>query len=411
MSLTVASLDTNFNTYIGDASTDRISSAERLQLHTESAVWLQEELGNDHMVKTYTLNYFDNVHTYKVTTAIASLMEGADLKRGEQDQFEAATHKSSRELSEEIAQTTDEFSWAIERQDSNWYLMVNLQSKYGTNQIATLDSTTADGGTWAADTTNSDASNVTTDTVEFKQGSGSINFDLVVAQSGNNRATISSTISTSNLSSLENLGSFIFWAYIPDVTYTSSITFYWGTSSTSYWSATVTTDISGNAFSAGWNRIKVNWIDGTAVSSPSSSSISYIRFDINYGASQANATDYRLDDLTLVRPEPLTFSYTSWYVGTNSGGTSITAFTSTTDIPFYSGQYDQYKYAQAHKAASIAFYGPLQNSTLGQLHEVEAIKALNRVKKLIPSSVTKESKNFKVKGINFARNSRGRFNL
>lgn len=412
MSVTEASFETNFNTYIGDTSVDRISAAERLQLATEATVWLQEETGNDHTVKTYTLNYYDSVHTYKVTSAIASLLEGADLRRAETDQIESATHKSSRELAEEVGQGATEFSWAIDRHDSNTYLVVNLQGKYSKAQIASLDSTTADGGTWAADTTNSDASNVTSDAIEFKQGSGCVNFDLVVAQSGNNRATISSTISTLNLSDLENLGAFIFWAYIPDVTYTTSITLFWGSSSTSYWSATATTDINGNAFVAGWNRVKLNWIDGTAVSSPNSSAIAYIRFDINYSASQANATDYRLDDLIIVRPEPLTFSYTSWYVGTDTTGvTARTAFTVTTDIPYFSGQYDQYKYAVSHKMASIAFYGPLQNPTLGQLHEVEAIKALNRVKKIIPSSVTKEEKSFKVKGLNFARRSRGRFNV
>lgn len=409
MAVTVANLITNLDTYIGDASTDRISTAERYQLLTEATVWLQEELGNDHMVKTYALSYYDNIHTYKITSAIASLMEGADLRRGETDQDETATHKSSRELAEDIGQQSTEFAWSIERRDGDWFLIVNLDSKHQPLAIASFDSLTADGGTWAADTSTSDATNVTADSVEYKQGSGSINFDITVSQSVNNRATISSTITSQNLTSYENLGAFVFWVYLPAVTNFSSITLYWGSSASAYWSATATTDVNGNAFVAGWNRIAILWSAATATSTPDVTAVDYMRFDFNYTASYGNVTDVRIDDMQLVRPETLTFYYTSWYVGTNSGGTAITAYSATSDIPFYSGQYDQYKYAVAHKAASLAFYGVLRNQKDAQAHEVEAIKAFNRQRKLIPSSVTKESKAFKVGGVNFGKSSGRRF--
>lgn len=409
MSVTVANLITNLDTYIGDTSTDRISTAERYQLLTEATVWLQEELGNDHMVKTYSLNYYDNVHTYKITSAVASLLEGADLRRGETDHDESATHKSSRELAEDIGQHSTEFAWSIERRDGDWFLIVNLESKYSPLLIASFDSTTADGGTWAADESTSDAENVTADTVEYRQGSGSLNFDIDVSNSGNDRATISGTISSQDLTTYENLGAFVFWVYLPVVTNFTSITLYWGSDSSNYWSATATTDVNGNAFVAGWNRIAILWSAATATSSPDVTAVDYMRIDFNYTASYGDVNDVRIDDIELVRPEALTFYYTSWYVGTNSGGTALTAYSATSDIPFYSGQYDQYKYAVAHKAASLAFYGVLRNQKDAQAHEVEAIKAFNRQRKLIPSSVTKESKAFKVGGVNFNKSSGGRF--
>lgn len=409
MAITEAALETSFNTYIGDSSTDRISAAERLQLATEATVWLQEELGNDHMVKTYSLPYYDNVHYYKVTTAIASLLEGSDLRRGEEDQQVSFAHKSARELAEEIGQEATESSWSIERRDNNTYLVVNHQSKHSPFTFATFDSLTADGGTWAADTTNSDATNVTADTVEFKQGSGCINFDITVAQSANNRATLSSTTTSRDLSDFENLGAWVFWIYVVDVTYFSSVTLYWGSSASAYWSATVTTDINSNAWVNGWNRVAVLWSNAIKTSTPDVTANDYMRIDFNYTASQANATDFRIDDMTLVRPETLTFFYTSWYVGTDTtGATSKTAFTATTDIPFFSGQYDQYKYAISHKMASLAFFGPLRNTEKGNIQEGEALKALNRARKLIPSSVTKETKSFKVSQVSFRSRRNGR---
>lgn len=405
MSVTEASLEANFNTYIGDSSVDRISAAERLQLATESTVWLQQETGNDHMVKTYSLKYYDNVHYYKVTSVIASLLEGADLRRGEKDQTLAASHLSTREIAEDIAQNSTQFAWAIERRDADTYLVVNLDSKYAPQTVADMDSISAGGGTWAVDAVNSDATNLTVDTNEFKQGTASLNFDITVAQSANNRATLTnSTLNQLDLSNYVDLGAWIFWVYLPTVTNFSSITLYWGSDSSNYYSATVTTDITASAWAAGWNRVAVLWQNATATGTPVSTAIDYMRIDYNYTGSQANDTDYRLDDLTIVRPETLTYFYTSWYVGTDTTGvTQRTAFAATSDIPYFSGQYDQYKYAVSHKMASIAFYGPLQAATLGQLHEVEAIKALNRVKKLIPQSVTKTSKTFKVSGIGFGR--------
>ena len=81
MSVTIASLVTNLDTYLGDSSTDRISQAERFEALTESTAWLLEELGNEHSVNTYTLEYLDTVNYYKVTTPLADLLIGADLRR------------------------------------------------------------------------------------------------------------------------------------------------------------------------------------------------------------------------------------------------------------------------------------------------------------------------------------------
>lgn len=409
MAVTVASIITNFDSYIGDTSNDRVSAAERLQYITEATVWLQEELGNDLQNATHTLNYFDTVHKYKVTSSIADLLEGADLRRGESDQMYSFAHKSSRELAEEIGQGDTESSWAIERHDSNAYLVVNHISKYGARTISDCDSLTSGGGTWALDTTNGDGTNLTIDVNEFKQGSASFNFDADVSQSGNNKVEIyNDDLDELDLSDYEDLASFIFWVYIPDTTEFSSITLYWGSDTSNYWSATVTTELNGAAWADGWNRVKVNWADATATSSPDESAITYMQVDFNYTGSQIDDTDFRLDDILICRQEKLTFHYLSWYVGTDTtGATDRTAFSATTDIPFFSGQYDQYKYAVAHKAAAIAF----QNLRLlqeAQYEQAEAERILDRVRTFIPSSRTPETKNFKIRGVNLTRNRRRR---
>ena len=404
MSITVASIVTNLDSFIGDTSTDRITAAERLQYITEGVIWLQESLLNDTQNATYSLNYFDNVHSYKVTSSITDLLEGADLRRSETDQGETFAHKSSRELAEEIGTGFGESAWGIERRDRDSFLIVNHQSKYSPLQVSNCDSLTA-GGTWALDTTNGDGTNLTIDTVEFKQGSGAFNFDVTVAQTANNKAEIGTTDLTSlDLSDYEDLASWIFWVYIPENLNFTSITLYWGSSTSKYWSATVTTDIDAAAWVDGWNRVKVNWADATKTSTPDKAAITYMQIDFNYAAGYTDDTDFRLDDITLVRAEKLTFHYISWNVGDTSASdsTKVKAFAATTNVPYFSGQYDQYKYAVAHKAASLIF-ASLRLKEESESEMLEAMRALQRAKNIIPSSKNPEIKSFKVRGVSFRR--------
>jgi len=399
--ITVATIQTELNTSIGDSSTDRVSAAERLQAISEACIWVQEELANDLQNYTYSLDYYDTINYYKVTSDIADLLEGGDLRREKDKQLQSFTHKSSREMAEDIAQGSGESSWTIERKDTDTYVGVNHHSTYGSIQIGTLDSTTADSGTWTIDTTNSDATNLTSDTTEFKQGAGCLNFDIDVSQSANNRATIiNSTYGSMDWSSSEDLTAIVLRAYIPDVTDFTSFTVFWGTDSSNYWSATTTTDINSTAWVDGWNRFKVEWEDATATGSPDSSDIGWLRVDFNYGAGQGDDTDYRLDDWKLIKPENLTFHYITWKVGVDNADADIFKFAATTDVPYFSGMYDNIMYPVAHKAASIIFRNlRLKEESAFELSEAD--KALTRVRKLIPSSRAPEVKNFKVFGVSF----------
>jgi hypothetical protein len=409
MSITISDVKTNLDTYIGDTSTDRISDDERFQAITEATVWLNQELGNDHSMDTYQLNFLDTVNYYKITTAVSDLLQGGDLRRGVGENYMSATPKGSRDIAEDIAQESYEFAWAIERRNGDAFLAVNLKDVTSAKVLSTHDSLSAGGGTWEADTTNSDALNVTVDTIEKQEGSASLNFDIDVSQSGNNKATIqNTTLDQQDLSTYEDLGSWLVEVYIPDTANFTSFTLYWGSDTSNYWSTTVTTDIDGSAFSDGWNKLKLDWNSATKTSSPDVTAIDYVGYDFNYGAPQVDDTDFRIDNLRIANPVPLTFHYLSWKVGTDNSSNDITSYSATTDIPFYSGQYDQYRYPVAHKAASILFFGPLRLADEALMHEREAQRLIENIQNRVPASTTTETKNFKVLGINFNRRSRRR---
>ena len=417
MAITLQSVVTNLNTYLGDASEDRITNIERFQFINEATVWLNEELGNEHMVSTQSLEYVAGVSTYKLTSSLSDLLVGGDLRKSEDSHKHTFTRRSPKEIAEDIGKNSTELSWAVERRDGDIYVIINNQPKYTPKILATFDTSTSDGGTWTAFTSASDATNITFDTNEYTEGSGCLNFDITVAQSANNLATVYiNKTSGVDLSNLEDLGSFVFDVYIPNITYVSSVSIRVSSDSSvtpatvsNYLLATASTDINGNTLVNGWNKIKIDWSDMTVVGTPSYSSMKYFQFSINYTASKTDDTNFRLDNFYIVRQEVLTFHYISWFVGTSTGGTDITAYTALTDIPFYSGRYDQYRYPVAHMATALAFYS-LRLRDDAEKEEIKASQALERYRKIFESQKTRPEKRFKPGQINLRGTRRRRFN-
>ena len=401
MATTISGIISKVDLILRDTSNNSVSAADRLLAISTAVQDIMGEFGFDHMNKTYSLSYLDTVNYYKLDTDITDLIEPIDLRRGEGENVEQFTRKNPRELAIEIANGETENAFGIERKDRDTYLVVNYGSPHQAILLHDCDSLTSNG-TWAVDATNSDATNLTLDSVEFKQGNGSLNFDADVSQSGDNRATIeNSDMAAVDLSDEENLASLVFRVYIPDVTNFSSVTGYWGSSSSAYWSGSATTDINSNAFVNGWNRIKVDWADATQTGTVDESAIDYLRFDLNYTGSQVDDTDFRIDDINMIRPETLTLFYQSAFLGTDTtGATNRTAFSATGDIPFYSGMYDYFDNPVAYRAASILFdeMGLPADSDRQNLAYQKAIRDL---KKRFPSSTMRETSSFKVKGINF----------
>ncbi len=407
MSVTIASIQTPFNTFIGDTSTDRVTAAERFQYFTEATAWLQTQLDNDHSVRTYSVSYFDTLSSYKLNAAVSDILESNALRRATGERNVDLTRKDAREVAIDISEQAQEDTYALERRNGNLYLVVNYDSKYTALQVTSFDSLTANGGEWLADAANSDATNVAIDTVDGSGVTvGCLSFDVDVSQSGNDRATIyNDDLAVEDLSGEKDLSSWIIDIKFPDVTDITSVTFYWGSSSSDYYSVTQTTNYDGSAFTADFeNTLKFAWLGATVTGTPDVTAINYIRIDINYANTQADATSFKLDNLRLVRPEKLTLHYTSWNVGTNSGGTQLKVFTATSDIPYFSGQYDQYLYAVAHKAAALASRA-LRLYNEADKEDAEAFNEMNRVRKVIPKSRPSELKSFKVRGI---RTFRGR---
>jgi hypothetical protein len=178
------------------------------------------------------------------------------------------------------------------------YLLVNYNSKYSEFVAVTCDSLT-ENGEWLADTSTSDATNLVVDTNNFTQGNGAFKFDIDVSQSGNNRATIyNSTLTAEDFSGDKDISSWLVDFQFPSVTYISSITWKWGSSTSNYYSVTSTTDFNGNPFvGAEYFTGKFDWLNATVTGTPDDTALTYLEIVVNYSASQADATSFYVDNI------------------------------------------------------------------------------------------------------------------
>lgn len=134
------------------------------------------------------------------------------------------------------------------------------------NQIEAI----ATNGTWAAGGT---ASNLAVNNSNFVQGAGSLQFDVTVGSGYIENTTMTAV----NLSSYLNQSSFFVWVYAPTGANLTSVNLRIGSSSTAYYSLSVTANQQGTAFANGWNLCQFPWASMSVTGSPDSTALDYAR--------------------------------------------------------------------------------------------------------------------------------------
>lgn len=190
--------------------------------------------------------------------------------------------------------------------------------------------------TWTA---SNDATNITDGQPLDNDSIGAMNFDINTALSVSNRATLTRTVATNDISLYYYKGIFKVKWYAPNVTNFTSVSLNVGSSLTDYYKITVTTDYAGNAFVVGTNRLWFKLTDGVAVGTPNLSSILYYWFDFDYTGAFVSTTGFALDTFRLAYTDNLIFSYYTKYKGKDNSNALIETFSATTDY-FLFGDYD-----------------------------------------------------------------------
>lgn len=170
-------------------------------------------------------------------------------------------------------------------------------------QLHNCDDLTANG-TWSA---SSDATNLTIDTIEFKESSGALNFDV---SAGTSLVLTNSDFNAKDLEELQNKSYLVVWVFLPTITDFSSIKAEWGDDASNNWSKTETAPAAGATLATGWNRFAFEWAEATENGSPDETAVNFVRFTITYSSSTTD-TDFRIDDVRIARAVPMKLDYYS----------------------------------------------------------------------------------------------------
>ena len=144
----------------------------------------------------------------------------------------------------------------------------NLQTGVLLNGATTITG----NGTWVI---GGGATNLANDTVYFVENGGAIRFDVV-----NGAYVENSTMTSVNLTNHLTTASEFIWIYFNNATDAgkcTSIGLKWGSSSSAYYSSSVTANFDGSAFHAGWNQIQIDWQGLTPTGSPIITAYNYLR--------------------------------------------------------------------------------------------------------------------------------------
>lgn len=159
-------------------------------------------------------------------------------------------------------------------------------------------------GTWSVGGT---ASNLQVNNTNFVQGAGSLQFDVTTGAAWIENSTLESV----NLDQVVNQAYLFTNASVPTGSNLTSINLRFGSSSSDYYTATVTQNQQATVFQNGWNLAQFIWSNMTVVGSPDPSAITYARITLNVTASMAGCL---VNGLNSILGSILEYEYYSKYL-------------------------------------------------------------------------------------------------
>ena len=384
--ITVNDLIQTTNQYIGDSSNDRVVLGDRLSALTEATAWLLEELGNEHMTDRVEVEYLPTVRWYKMRGLSPYLLTAGQLRfKNELSGMSDFTRIEARDLA---SMTENRTAYAIERYNDDAFMgiVVPKNTQVRVNELLKLNK--FDNITY----TGVNATNIA-------KAADFVSFDM--AAPGGTATGLRATTTAQNLSEYQGDGVLVFDVEIPNITGVTGVSLKFGHNlTTDYWLGLVLQDIHGDTLKVGLNTIKVRFSEMVVIGSPNASNVTQWELLITHQASKPLAENFRLSDLRIVKPINLIFKYIFYRVGKNSLGVDIIEFGAITDTPFFAERYPQYKFAVAHKAASILYKGMTLYENARD-EERDAFSALVRFRKNFSGERDSANSTFKPHGINF----------
>lgn len=388
------------NRYTGEYTDERIPNTDRFSALTEATATIKQKMKGDMSNMTYPINFIPDVFYYKIDKTTYNVLAAANIRVSENDRtgakFDVPFERSSSDkINEDISRGFYNNTYALDRYDGDMYLVLSYKPHANKKSVPTYDDLNNV-------TLTGDALNLSIDSNETISGSSlKFNIDYTGILPISESSVVVPFSSTINIKDLRFTSTMVwsFWVEDPEKLTSVSLKLKSGVSDYVLFSAVEPFNYS--SFKQGWNRVVVPYASAVEVGTPDLENINEYEFTFEYELGFAFNT-IRVDDLYIANPTKLNFHYLSYSVGKDFNGNEIDKFTLETDIPYFSGQYDNFKYTVARYAASYLLFD-LRRYDDALVQEREADKRIDEVMNLIPSSHTVETKSFRPHGINFRR--------
>jgi len=334
------------NTSVTAKVSGTFTAANFLTIANDSVKEVIAELDLHGTIRSAALspNLFDGVWDYTCPTDLKDdkiIDIKPQINRGRHDYWRLVTAEEFDQIKEDnrVDQwgdpiTLNRGSWlgdnivAINRDDLVNRLLISRVIDDTETSISTMDSLTAGGGTW---TLYGDGTNLTADTQNYVKGNGSINWDIS-AVGGTTAGIYNDDLDEFDVSPYLSAGSVLVWAYISSATNLTNFILRIGSSSSAYYSITITTNNETASFYAGWNLLRFDFSGKSTTGTPDDDACDYVALFMTKDGAKISETDYRFDNLILKLGTHQQVVYYTRYGWQSNAGVFLEDATATTDL-------------------------------------------------------------------------------
>ncbi len=182
-------------------------------------------------------------------------------------------------------------------------------------------------GDWAA---YGDGTNLTGDSSNYVKSVASINWDIN-SDGGTTAGIYNGSLTSFDISDYLMTGSVFVWVYITSTTNLTNFIIRIGSSSSAYYSVTITTNNEGLSFETGWNLLRFDLEDKVETGTVDDDDCTYVALYMTKDALKTDETDYRFNYLVLKAGERYNLIYYSKYAWQDDSGTYLENSTDDTD--------------------------------------------------------------------------------
>lgn len=391
--------------HISDHTDERISDIQMFDAITEACAETIELNKNAMSNMTFPLNFINGKHYYKIPAHLYSVFGATDLRVEVSDEtganrFVPFNRTSADKIVEDITLQRYNDTYALDRFDGDMYLAICYRN--GNHSLDLIDPENNTGIAGSLDTIAIYYTNNLLSGAEH-----SVRMEVLPDTNLEGRMTINTLDNlgvVQDLSRFKDTGIVHVALSIDDAVDIESITLGLEDNSASLLT-TVITQEDDIPFESGNNNLMFDFSTVLNKGGIDWTNIEYITLTVKYNSDKIDNFNVYVDSIKAHVPTKFRFHYLGYSVGRNVSGESISQFSHELDVPYFSGQYDNFKFVISRYAASYLLNDLRLDSESDRQRALGDIK-MRSINNIIPSDHKPENKSFRPAGINFNRRRR-----